>query len=195
MDATDFVKLFLPMPNLPPVYQELALKAERDLLGLLMLWDDIDLLSEIEPSWFTTHQHFTIFRGMEISANISDRCELITLSETLEKTDKLAKAGGLIYLTDIAINCPHLTTWQIAPLLSGFSKMRYAMTPKSGERCIVKLEDALIHGWNHGKSWYSSGAQLKNYDAPIFLELQEDDSEWVCYAFVDESEIERLDIQ
>lgn len=160
-----------------------------------MLWDKKEIVSEIEPSWLTSIQHLTIYRGIEATAITTSHCDIIAVSETLNMAGKLEVAGGHLCLAEIATNSPSLTPWQIAPLLSGFSKMKYAMTPKSGERCIVSLEQALIYGWSHGKSWYCSGAQLKKYEAPIFLELEDDDSELVCYAFVNEIELELLTSQ
>ncbi|WP_178125787.1 DnaB-like helicase N-terminal domain-containing protein [Pseudomonas sp. EMN2] len=195
MDATDISKLFSPMPALPEEYQALAERAERDLLGLLMLWDDGNLLQEVKPSWFTSHQHFIIFLGLEEAVETYSHCDVVTTAEILEKSGKLEEAGGLLYLAGIASKSPRLTPWQIAPLLQGFEKMRYAMTAKNGVRCMVRLEDALLYGWNHGTSWYSSGVQLMNYDAPLFFELLDDDSDWVCYSFADEVEAERLAAQ
>jgi len=195
MDATDISKLFSPMPALPEEYQALAERAERDLLGLLILWGDRALVQQVEPSWFTSYQHFIIFRGIETAAEINPNLDVVIISEILEQSGKLEESGGLLYLAGIVSNSPRITPWQIAPLLQGFAKMRYAMTAKNGVRCMVRLEDALLHGWNHGTSWYSSGAQLINYEAPIFFELLDDDSDWVCYSFADEVEAERLAAQ
>ncbi|WP_252090612.1 DnaB-like helicase N-terminal domain-containing protein [Pseudomonas sp. MWU13-3659] len=192
MDATAFSKLFSPMPTLPAEYQVLAERAERDLLGLLMLWNDRDLVQDVEPSWFTSHQHYLIFRGIETAIEANSSFDVVTVVEILEKSGKLEQAGGLLYLRDIAIKSPDLATWQIAHVLQGFAKMRFAMTSKNGLRCIVRLEDALLHGWNHGASWYSSGTQLVNYEAPLILELLDDNSEWVCYSFADEVEAEQF---
>lgn len=195
MDTTDISKLFSPMPTIPGEYRALAEKAERDLLGLLILWDDRNLVQEVKPSWFTSHQHFIIFRGIEAAAETDSNFDVVIISEILENSGKLEEAGGLLYLADIVAKSPRITPWQIAPLLRGFAEMRYAMTAKKSVRCIVRLEDALLHGWNHGASWHCSGAQLTNYEAPIFVELLDDDSEWVCYSFVDEIEADRLSAQ
>lgn len=192
LEAPDISKLFLPMPVLPVEYQALAEKSERDMLGLLLLWGDVNLVADIEPSWFTTHRNLIIFYGITAAADAQNTCDVVTVAEELEMAGRLEEIGGLLHLAELARESPNLRTWQLSPLLKGYSLMRYAMGIKNGERTIVRLEDALLHGWLHGKSWFTSGAQLKAKSSQCFVELSEDDYEWVCYAFLNEEELHRM---
>ena len=61
--------ILLPMPTLPDDYIALAQKTERDVLGLLMLWGDVNAVSEIEPGWFSSSQHLNIYFAIAATAD------------------------------------------------------------------------------------------------------------------------------
>lgn len=85
-----------------------SIEAEQSVLGGLMLdnsaWDQIaDMLSETD---FYRADHRLIFRAVGTLAETHQPFDVITLSECLEKTRDLDKAGGLGYLGLLAKNTP-----------------------------------------------------------------------------------------
>ena len=85
-----------------------SLEAEQSVLGGLMLdneaWIQIaDQLTEID---FYRHDHQLIFSSIKALAEDNKPCDVITLSEWLDKQSKLEDAGGLAYLGTLAKNTP-----------------------------------------------------------------------------------------
>lgn len=177
----------VPMPTLPDDYATMALKTERDALGLLMLWDDKQAVREYEPSLFTTKAHLAIFLAIEAAATHQASIDVVSVSVELEQSGQLAEAGGLAYIGALAKDAPHLRTWEVLPVLRGFALMRYAMASKDGLKVIVRLRDAIEHGWLHGKAWFASGDQIQARGGMCLYQLAADEHDWVCYAYLDDS--------
>lgn len=183
----ELVNPMVPMPSLPDGYASMAAKAEQDALGLLMLWNDKQAVRDYEPSLFTSKAHLAIFLAIEAAAAHQEIIDVVSVSVELEQSGQLAEAGGLAYIAAIAKDAPQLRTWQLLPVLRGFALMRYAMAPKEGIKVIVRLRDAIEHGWLHGKAWLASGAQILARGGMCLCQLAADEHEWVCYAYLDDS--------
>lgn len=85
-----------------------SIEAEQSVLGGLMLdnnaWDQvIDLISEED---FYRHDHRMIFSAIANIAARSEPCDVITLSEELDKIAELDNVGGLQQLGMLAKNTP-----------------------------------------------------------------------------------------
>jgi replicative DNA helicase len=85
-----------------------SIQAEQSVLGGLMLdnetWDSVaDRLDEED---FYRHDHRLIFRAIRILAEKQSPFDVITLSEVLQKDNKLDEAGGLAYLGLMAKDTP-----------------------------------------------------------------------------------------
>jgi replicative DNA helicase len=85
-----------------------SIQAEQSVLGGLMLdnetWDKVaDRVAETD---FYRKDHRLIFRSIRQLADRQDPFDVITLSETLEKTDELDDAGGLAYLGMLVKDTP-----------------------------------------------------------------------------------------
>ncbi len=85
-----------------------SIEAEQSVIGGLMLdknaWDKIgDVLTEED---FYRRDHRLIFRAIASMSTVGDPCDVITLSEWLNKQDLLEDAGGLAYLGTLAKNTP-----------------------------------------------------------------------------------------
>jgi len=85
-----------------------SIEAEQSVIGGLMLdknaWDKIgDLVSEDD---FYRRDHRLIFRAIANMSAKGDPCDVVTLSEWLNKQDLLEDAGGLAYLGTLAKNTP-----------------------------------------------------------------------------------------
>jgi replicative DNA helicase len=85
-----------------------SIEAEQAVLGGLMLdnraWDKIaDLVVEED---FYRRDHRLIFRAIAELTSHSKPCDVVTLSEWLDKQDLLEDAGGLAYLGSLAKNTP-----------------------------------------------------------------------------------------
>lgn len=85
-----------------------SIEAEQSVLGGLMLDNQaFDRVAELVVSQdFYTRTHKLIFEAMAALAEIGDPIDLITISESLEKNNKLAGIGGFAYLAEIAKNTP-----------------------------------------------------------------------------------------
>jgi replicative DNA helicase len=85
-----------------------SIEAEQSVLGGLMLdnntWDTAsEVLSE---EHFYRHDHRLIYRIMQKLVNEQQPIDVVTLSEELDRTGDLDKAGGLDYLVELARNTP-----------------------------------------------------------------------------------------
>ena len=85
-----------------------SIEAEQSVLGGLMLDNQaFDRVAELVVSQdFYTRTHKLIFEAMTALAEIGDPIDLITISESLEKNNKLAGIGSFAYLAEIAKNTP-----------------------------------------------------------------------------------------
>ena len=86
-----------------------SLEAEQSLLGALLLaaqeWDKIVELVNDQDFYRTEHQ--LIFSAMQaLIEKQSSPVDIITVSEYLDTGDQLERAGGLVYLGELARNTP-----------------------------------------------------------------------------------------
>jgi replicative DNA helicase len=85
-----------------------SLEAERAVLGGLMLdpnaWERI--AGNISEGDFYRHDHRLIFRTINYLADHNQPLDVVTLSEHLSNAGKLAEAGGMSYLIELAKNTP-----------------------------------------------------------------------------------------
>ncbi|MEN8261313.1 MAG: replicative DNA helicase [Pseudomonadota bacterium] len=106
------------MSNRSPIYSDSpidklkvpphSVQAEQSLLGGLMLdnqtWDTVaDRVGEED---FYRRDHRLIFRAISQLAERQEPFDVVTLSETLERTGELEDAGGLAYLGALARDTP-----------------------------------------------------------------------------------------
>ena len=98
MNAPDFIKL-------PPH----SIEAEQSLIGGLLIagekaWDDIaDLVSEAE---FYRDDHRRIFRHVRLLAGAGKAVDVVTVCESIERSNEVDQTGGLGYLGEIANATP-----------------------------------------------------------------------------------------
>lgn len=85
-----------------------SLDAEQSVLGGLLIdneaWDAISSL--LHEGDFYRADHRLIFSALQALGNHSQPCDVITVSEWLDKQGQLAEAGGLEYLGLLARNVP-----------------------------------------------------------------------------------------
>ncbi len=85
-----------------------SVEAEQSLLGGLMLdnqaWDKVaDLLTDVD---FYRKDHRLIFSAIATLAEDGQPCDIVTVSEFLDKRNELDGAGGLDYLASLANETP-----------------------------------------------------------------------------------------
>lgn len=83
-------------------------EAEQSVLGGLMLaneaWDNVaELVSERD---FYRPEHRLIFRRMERLVEGGQPIDVVTLADALNNADELERAGGFVYLAELAKNTP-----------------------------------------------------------------------------------------
>ncbi len=85
-----------------------SIEAEQSVLGGLMLDNNAwDTASEVvTEEHFYRHDHRLIYRMMQKLVNNQQPLDVVTLSEELDRTGDLDKAGGLDYLIKLARNTP-----------------------------------------------------------------------------------------
>ena len=85
-----------------------SVEAERSVLGGLMLdnqaWDQ--LVSRVQEEDFYRAEHRLIFAAMRDLVQRDSPLDVLTLAESLKGRDELARAGGEIYLFELAKNTP-----------------------------------------------------------------------------------------
>lgn len=85
-----------------------SFEAEQAVLGGLMLdnnaWDDV--AEQVVEQDFYSRQHRLIFAAMSGLAEQGNPIDLVTVSEELERQEKLEDIGGFAYLGEIAKNTP-----------------------------------------------------------------------------------------
>lgn len=85
-----------------------SIPAEQSVLGGLLIdnraWDQINELLHAEDFYRKDHQQ--IFRAISTLINEGKPCDVITLSEWLDKSGQLQEAGGHDYLAALAENIP-----------------------------------------------------------------------------------------
>lgn len=90
--------------KLPPQ----SIEAEQAVLGGLMLdnqrWDQI--ADKLGASEFYRKEHRLIFGALQALCDENNPADVVTVSEWLEKNDRLQQAGGLGYLATLADNTP-----------------------------------------------------------------------------------------
>ncbi|WGS66166.1 replicative DNA helicase [Enterobacteriaceae bacterium ET-AT1-13] len=88
-----------------------SLEAEQSILGSLILnnnnWDNI--IERIDSNDFYSNQHKIIFDEMNFLLSKGQPLDLITLSESLKKKDKLNLIGGFAYLVELSQNTPNIS--------------------------------------------------------------------------------------
>ncbi|WP_097460870.1 replicative DNA helicase [Mangrovitalea sediminis] len=85
-----------------------SVEAEQGVLGALLLdsgkWD---LISDaVVAEDFYRHEHRIIFEFIERLAGEGEALDVVTLAELLERSDKLAEAGGIAYLGELVDKTP-----------------------------------------------------------------------------------------
>ena len=85
-----------------------SIEAEQDVLGGLLLdtsaWDQVaDAINEKD---FYRPDHRLIFEAIAVLAGSAKPCDVVTVSEQLERLGKLDAAGGLAYLSTLARDTP-----------------------------------------------------------------------------------------
>ncbi|WP_087024477.1 replicative DNA helicase [Thaumasiovibrio subtropicus] len=85
-----------------------SLEAEQSVLGGLMLdnekWDSV--AEKLMASDFYSRPHRVIYEAVKVVLDAGQPLDLITLSEQLERQDKLDEVGGFAYLAELAKNTP-----------------------------------------------------------------------------------------
>jgi replicative DNA helicase len=85
-----------------------SVEAEQAVLGGLLIdpgaWDNV--ADAVVAQDFYRHDHELIFSAIAALAGDAKPCDVVTVSQFLERTGKLEAAGGLAYLSSIARDTP-----------------------------------------------------------------------------------------
>ena len=112
-----------------------SVEAEQSLLGGLMLdktaWDKIADIVGSED--FYRKDHKVIFKGIAELIETGNPCDVVTLSEFLDKRGELDTAGGLEYLATLANETPKSATrLQVMPFRRAGAPRRMSSTKPNG---------------------------------------------------------------
>lgn len=85
------------------------IEAEQAVLGAMMLSDDAYWTASgiVKAEDFYRSQHKLVFEAIAALASQDKPRDIVTLSEWMEKTETLEKAGGMIYVGQMVINVPY----------------------------------------------------------------------------------------
>jgi replicative DNA helicase len=85
-----------------------SVEAEQAVIGGLLLdasaWDNVADI--VRPEDFYRPDHLLIFEAIAALAGNGKPCDVVTVSEQLERSAKLEEAGGLAYLSSVARDTP-----------------------------------------------------------------------------------------
>lgn len=84
------------------------LEAEQSVLGSAMIDNEaaIEIVSKLAPEDFYSESHQTIFEAMQSLYAKNTPIDIITLSDELDKKEKLSSVGGMSYLTTLGSIVP-----------------------------------------------------------------------------------------
>ena len=85
-----------------------SLEAEQSILGSILIDMELqfEIMTKLKESDFYLESHKLIFSGMQSVFASNVPVDLVTLSDALEKSATLDKAGGIDYLTSLARMTP-----------------------------------------------------------------------------------------
>lgn len=89
------------------------LEAEQSLLGCIIIDQElqIDIMSELRIDDFYVASHKLIFEAMTNISAMNKPIDIVTLSDSMEKSFVLEKAGGMQYLASIASSVPSASNY------------------------------------------------------------------------------------
>jgi hypothetical protein len=162
------------MPALRELYAAAARQAEIDVVGLIMVGALQDI-EKIDPALFAGRERYLLLdAALRLHARGLDP-DVVNVSELLDREGRLAEAGGLVWIADVARSADlSASVSDLIHLLKGFALMRFGKGSREGRRVMVPLEEAISVGALHGRSWVDDGGVR------------------VCYAYLEPPAVERL---
>ena len=111
--------------------------AEMALLGCLLMDNDIamELVEKLAEEDFYQESHKYILRAMQEVFNARKPIDLVTVSDQLDSTGCLEKAGGIVYLTELA---------QITPSAANYKSYFDIITRDSTNRKLIRASRKII---------------------------------------------------
>ena len=111
--------------------------AEMALLGCLLMDNDIaiELVEKLSEDDFYQESHKYVLRAMQEVFNGRKPIDLVTVSDQLDSTGCLEKAGGIVYLTELA---------QITPSAANYKSYFDIVTRDSTNRKLIRASRKII---------------------------------------------------
>ena len=111
--------------------------AEMALLGCLLIDNEItaELVEKLTEDDFYQESHKYILRAMQRVFNSRKPVDLVTVSDELENETTLEKAGGIVYLTELA---------QIVPSAANYKSYYEIVTRDSVNRKLIRASRKII---------------------------------------------------
>ncbi len=111
--------------------------AEMALLGCLLMDNDIavELVEKLSEEDFYQESHKYILRAMQEVFSARKPIDLVTVSDQLDSTGCLEKAGGIVYLTELA---------QITPSAANYKSYFEIITRDSTNRKLIRASRKII---------------------------------------------------
>lgn len=85
------------------------IEAERSVLGAIMFEYEAMSRAELAPEDFYKPAHVVIYKAMMSLRKNNEAIDIITLTDALRRTNSLEKAGGIVYLSQLANAVPTAT--------------------------------------------------------------------------------------
>ena len=111
--------------------------AEMALLGCLLIDNEItsELVEKLTEDDFYQESHKYVLRAMQRVFNTRKPVDLVTVSDELENEGTLEKAGGIVYLTELA---------QIVPSAANYKSYFEIVTRDSVNRKLIRASRKII---------------------------------------------------
>lgn len=153
------------------------LEAEQALLGCLLIDIDTqtDILDKLTEEDFYQESHKLIIGAMKRVFNERKPVDLVTLSDELENSQSLDKAGGLTYITDLA---------KLTPSAANYKYYLDIVKRDSVNRKLIRASKDIIERAMSGAEAAESVSYAeslvfdvsKKMDTSTLVDMREDDS-------------------
>jgi hypothetical protein len=167
-----------------------AITSEQSLIGGLLLdnmaWDKIaDIVAEVD---FYRDDHRRIFRHIAKLIEVGRPADVVTVYESLEKSNESEQAGGLAYLGEIANNTPSAANIRgYAEVVAIRSREREALAAAEQFRSDIlgkgSLQDAATRLGNAVQSIAERSKSIRDFDevdVSAFLATQPAPIDWLA---------------
>lgn len=161
-----------------------SLEAEQSLLGCLLVDQEIQMetLALLQEDDFYIESHKLIVRAMKDIVRLNKPVDIVTLSDMMEKSATLEKAGGMDYITTVVQSMPSSANYQqyqaivkrdstLRRLIKSSEKIAVEARKSTDSRKTLEFAESEIFRISE-ENETSSLVSLADYYDPLLVDLE-----------------------